>query len=316
MIRVNKLRLNPGEPMAVLWERAAKKLRIKPERIEHLKLLRRSLDARDKSDLHYVCSVAVTVRGAEALLLQRSGSRDLLPYEEQPYEIPRSALKERPVVAGFGPAGMFAALVLARAGARPLVIERGQDALTRKAAVDAFRAGGRLDPESNVQFGEGGAGTFSDGKLNTGTHDRRISWVLEQFAAHGAPESVRYDAKPHIGTDILIHVVQNIRREIQALGGEIRFGTKLPGLRLEGGALTGVRVRSPEGEATIPCSRLILALGHSARDSFEMLHASGVPMEPKAFSMGVRSAPTPSGWAPGAGSTALPRRRGAWSHTA
>lgn len=288
MIRVNKLRLNPGEPMAVLWERAAKKLRIKPERIEHLKLLRRSLDARDKSDLHYVCSVAVTVRGAEALLLQRSNSKDLLPYEEQPYEIPRSALKERPVVAGFGPAGMFAALVLARAGARPLVIERGQDALTRKAAVDAFRAGGRLDPESNVQFGEGGAGTFSDGKLNTGTHDRRISWVLEQFAAHGAPESVRYDAKPHIGTDILIHVVQNIRREIQALGGEIRFETKLTGLHLADGALTGVRVRSAEGEATLPCTRLILALGHSARDSFEMLHAAGVPMEPKAFSMGVR----------------------------
>ena len=180
MIRVNKLRLNPGEPLGVLWERAAKKLRIKPERIEQLKLLRRSLDARDKSDLHYVCAVAVSVRGSERLLLQRAESRDLLPYEEQPYEIPRSALQERPVVAGFGPAGMFAALVLARAGARPLVIERGQPADQRKAAVDAFRAGGRLDPESNVQFGEGGAGTFSDGKLNTGTHDRRISWVLEQ----------------------------------------------------------------------------------------------------------------------------------------
>jgi uncharacterized FAD-dependent dehydrogenase len=288
MIRVNKLRLNPGEPLGVLWERAAKKLRIKPERIEQLKLLRRSLDARDKSDLHYVCAVAVSVRGSEQLLLQRAESRDLLPYEEQPYEIPRSALQERPVVAGFGPAGMFAALVLARAGARPLVIERGQPADQRKAAVDAFRAGGHLDPESNVQFGEGGAGTFSDGKLNTGTHDRRISWVLEQFAAHGAPESVRTDAKPHIGTDVLISVVQNIRREILALGGEIRFGARLAALEIEDGALAGVRVQSAAGEETLPCRHLILAIGHSARDSFEMLHGLGVPMEPKAFSMGLR----------------------------
>ncbi len=288
MIRVNNLRLGPEEPLALLRERAAKKLRVDPARIESVKLLRRALDAREKNDLHYVCHVAVALRGSERLLLQRAAGRDVCAFQETPYEIPRAALSERPVVVGFGPAGMFAALVLARAGARPLVIERGREAEKRKAAVDAFRAGGTLDPECNVQFGEGGAGTFSDGKLNTGTHDRRISWVLEQFALHGAPESVRYDAKPHIGTDILIHVVQNIRREIQALGGEVRFETKLTGLHLADGALTGVRVRSPEGEATIPCTRLILALGHSARDSFEMLHAAGVPMEPKAFSMGVR----------------------------
>ncbi len=288
MIRVNNLRLTPGEDPALLRERAAKKLRVDPERIESLKLLRRALDARDKNDLHYVYHVALTLRGAEALILRRTGSRDVTAYTEKPYEIPRSALAERPVVVGFGPAGMFAALVLAKAGAKPLVIERGQDALRRKAAVDAFRAGGILDPESNVQFGEGGAGTFSDGKLNTGTHDPRISWVLEQFAAHGAPESVRYDAKPHIGTDVLIHVVQRIRQEILSLGGEIRFGTKLTELCISGGALTGLRVQSAAGEELIPCTRLILAIGHSARDSFQMLHTLGVPMEPKAFSMGVR----------------------------
>ncbi len=288
MIRVNDLRLGVGEPLEALRERAAKKLRIAPERIEEIKLLRRSLDARDKSDLHYVCSAAVGVRGAEELLLRKAGRRDLSLYREPVYEIPPCALPERPVVVGFGPAGMFAALVLAKAGASPLVIERGQDALRRKAAVEAFRAGGRLDPESNVQFGEGGAGTFSDGKLNTGTHDGRIHWVLEQFAAHGAPESILWDAKPHIGTDILIGVVQSIRREIVSLGGEVRFGACLTGLELEEGTLTGIRVRSGGGEERIPCTRLILAIGHSARDSFEMLNELGVPMEPKAFSMGVR----------------------------
>ena len=288
MIRVNKLRLAPGEPAALLRERAAKKLRLQPERIEEMKLLRRSLDARDKSDIHYVCSAAVRVRGAENLVLQRAKCRDAALYEEKPYAIPRSCLRERPVVVGFGPAGMFAALLLAKAGARPLVIERGKDAERRKAAVDAFRAGGELDPECNVQFGEGGAGTFSDGKLNTGTHDPRISWVLEQFAAHGAPESVVYDAKPHIGTDVLIRVVQSIRREILELGGEVRFETKLTELQLEDGALAGIRVRCGEKEEEIPCSRLILAIGHSARDSFEMLRRLGVPMEPKAFSMGLR----------------------------
>ena len=288
MIRVNKLRLGTDEPLEALRPRAAKKLRISPERIEELKLLRRSLDARDKGDLHYVCSAAVTVRGAESLLLKKNRDRDVSAYETPVYPIPRSALRERPVVVGFGPAGMFAALVLAKAGAKPLVLERGQDALRRKAAVDAFRAGGALDPESNVQFGEGGAGTFSDGKLNTGTHDGRIHWVLEQFAAHGAPESILYDAKPHIGTDILIDVAQNIRREILALGGEVRFGARLTELQLENGALIGIRVRCGGEEETVPCSRLILAIGHSARDSFEMLERLGVPMEPKAFSMGVR----------------------------
>ena len=287
MILVRNLRLEAGEELSALRKKCAKKLRLQESEILDLRLVKRSLDARKKNDIHYVCSAALTLRhGEERTLL--NGCRDAEAYTPPVYEIPRVRISERPVVAGFGPAGMFAALVLARAGARPLVIERGQEAPKRAEAVEAFRAGGALDPESNVQFGEGGAGTFSDGKLNTGTHDRRMFWVLREFAAHGAPESVTWDAKPHIGTDILIDVVQRIRREIIALGGEVRFETRLDGLEIEGGALRGVIVTHRGRAETIPCRHLILAIGHSARDSFAWLHDMGVPMERKPFSMGVR----------------------------
>ena len=284
---MRNLRLEIGEGLDRLPEKAAKKLRVPAGDILFCRPVKRSLDARKKNDIHYVCSVALTLRRGEERAL-RAGGRDAAPWTEPVYEIPTIKSAERPVIAGFGPAGMFAALALARAGARPIVIERGQEAVKRAAAVEAFRRGGALDPESNVQFGEGGAGTFSDGKLNTGTHDRRMFWVLREFAAHGAPESVTFDAKPHIGTDVLIGVVQSIRREIIALGGEVRFETKLTGLAIEDGALTGARIACGGVEETLPCRRLILAVGHSARDSFEMLEGLGVPMERKSFSMGVR----------------------------
>ena len=288
MIRIRNLRLEPEEEERYLRTRAAAKLRLPETRIRALRILKKSLDARKKNDLHYSCTVAVEVEGREEEILRRARGADAEHWEPPVYAIPQVSCTERPVVVGFGPAGMFAALVLAKAGARPIVLERGQDALTRRAAVEAFRADGALDPENNVQFGEGGAGTFSDGKLNTGTHDKRMAWVLEQFHAHGAQKSILYDAKPHIGTDVLVEVVQNFRREILSLGGELRFGAKLAGLRIENGTLCGAEVETAAGRETLACRELILAIGHSARDTFEMLRAAGVPMEPKPFSMGVR----------------------------
>ena len=287
MILIRNLRLEIGESLDALRQKAAKKLRVPEGDITACFPVKRSLDARKKNDIHYTCSAAVSLRRGEERAMQRAG-RDAAPYTPPVYEIPRADGRERPVVVGFGPAGMFAALLLAKAGAKPIVLERGQAVEERCAAVEAFRRGGELNPESNVQFGEGGAGTFSDGKLNTGTHDRRMFWVLREFAAHGAPESVTYDAKPHIGTDVLVDVVRNIREEILSLGGEIRFETRLDGLVAENGALCGVKITHAGVTETLPCRRLILAVGHSARDSFEMLHELGIDMERKPFSMGVR----------------------------
>ena len=194
----------------------------------------------------------------------------------------------RPVVVGFGPAGMFAALVLAMAGLRPIVLERGQDAVRRHRAVETFWKTGALDPDCNVQFGEGGAGTFSDGKLNTGTKNERQGWVLRQLVKFGADESILYDATPHVGTDVLLTVVQNLRARITALGGEVRFGAKLTGLQAAQGVLSAVEYLQDGETRTLPCRQAILAPGHSARDTFQMLEAFGLSMEPKPFSMGVR----------------------------
>ena len=180
---------------------------------------------------------------------------------------------------------MFAALILALAGQKPLVLERGEDAQSRREKVERFFSGGPLDPGSNVQFGEGGAGTFSDGKLNTGVNNPRIGWILEQFVAAGAREDILYDAKPHVGTDVLLNVVQNLRRRIIELGGEVRFRTQVTGLEQEGGKLRAVITHTGE---RIECEKAVLAIGHSARDTFIMLEQEQIPMEPKPFSMGVR----------------------------
>ncbi len=288
MIQIRNLRLDSGGDESRLKELAAARAGTDPSRIAELKIFKKSLDARKKGDIHYVYSVAAEIKGGDRQILKRK-HKDVSEYQKKEYRIPDYPKDApRPVIAGFGPAGMFAALVLARAGARPIVLERGACVEERTKAVEAFRSCGPLDEKANVQFGEGGAGTFSDGKLNTGINDGRLFWVLEQFHDHGAPASVTYDAKPHVGTDILVDVVRNFREEILSLGGEIRFHTRLDGLITAEGRLRGLKVSGPDGTYELPCEDLILAIGHSARDTFEMLFKSGIAMERKPFSMGVR----------------------------
>lgn len=265
MILVRALRLPTDYGSSDLKKAAAAKLRLPERDIEEIVLVRRSLDARRKADIHYVCSVAVRLGRNESRILKSNKSPDICEYIEKKYINPSLPPQDdRPVVVGFGPAGMFAALTLAKAGLRPIVIERGSQVDRRIEAVEHFRQTGELDTDCNVQFGEGGAGTFSDGKLNTGIHDARLGEVLRVLHLHGAPETVLYDAKAHIGTDVLVSVVRSIREDILTLGGELRFDTKLEGLEIRSGRLCSAELRRKGRElSSLPCTRLILAIGHS-----------------------------------------------------
>ena len=261
------------------------------------RIVRRSVDARKKDDIRYVYTLGVEGLDArtEAALLWRAKGVKAERTKPVSCVLPESgaeALRQRPVIVGAGPAGLFAAWTLAKAGYAPLILEQGAPVEERERDVRAFWEGAPLDPLSNVQFGEGGAGTFSDGKLNTGIRDPegRIGEVLRIFADCGADPSVRYDAKPHVGTDVLKTVVVTMREKIIAMGGSFRFHAQLTDILTEDGALTALRLKDTKSgeEETLPVSALILAPGHSARETFFRLHDRGLAMEPKGFAVGVR----------------------------
>lgn len=283
MILLSNIDLPLGTDFSRLREVAARELKTDLQYIRSASLYRRSVDARRRDRVHFCCSLLVDAAGENRLI---SRSKKAQRYVKRTYAppVPETLPQLRPVVVGFGPAGMFAGLTLSRAGLRPVIIERGKAVEERARDVERFWSGGELNEESNVQFGEGGAGTFSDGKLNTGIKDVRCRAVLEDFVRFGAPEDILINAKPHIGTDILPAVVKRLREEIISLGGEVRFETRLENIITENGAVCGIEA----GGERIECNRLILACGHSARDTFELLRKIGIALERKPFSVGVR----------------------------
>lgn len=286
MIRLTGIRLPIDYTDNTIKKKVCKELRIDEKSIHSISLFRRSVDARKKNDVHFTATVDITVNGDENTVISRAKNKKASIAKPYEYDIPRhKPLNTRPVIAGFGPAGMFAGLILAMAGEKPIIIERGQDCDSRVAEINRFIKSGKLNTESNIQFGEGGAGTFSDGKLNTGTKDIRARKVLIEFVNHGAPEEILFNAKPHIGTDKLRTVVKNIRKHIIELGGEVRFNTKLTSFTERNGRITSVTVNNSE---TIETDNVILAIGHSSRDTLEMIYGKNIFMEQKPFSVGAR----------------------------
>lgn len=275
-----------------LRKKAAKILGIHMTDVSDIAILKHSVDARKKPQIFQVYTLGVTLKNKslEERAVARCKNDKVALYTPQTYRFPASGeekLIQRPVVIGMGPAGLFCGYMLARHGYRPLLLERGSDVDTRTKDVEEYWNGGSLNPESNVQFGEGGAGTFSDGKLNTLVKDKngRNREVLRIFVECGAPEHILYENKPHIGTDILKKVVVNMRRAIIENGGEVRFGAKVTGLQITEGALSGIEIN---GSEILPATQAVLAIGHSARDTFTYLNQIQIPMEAKAFAVGLR----------------------------
>ncbi len=291
MIRLNNIKVPLDYDEKTLLRLAETKLNARGQ-VLTTRVAKKSVDARDKGDVHFVMALDVILRGDEQKILSRlprGVQATLAKPEPKARSLSGARFERRPLVVGLGPAGLFAAYTLALSDAKPIVIERGQDVARRAAAVESFWAGGAFNPRSNVQFGEGGAGAFSDGKLTTGISDPRCAQALRVLYECGAPEEILYLAKPHIGTDRLPGVVKTLREKIVALGGEARFETRLIGLEIEDGRVAAALLEKADGtQETLPTDSVVLAIGHSARDTFEMLHSLGVTMIRKPFSIGAR----------------------------
>lgn len=289
MIRIQQLKLKINHHEEELEKKIRRELHLKPEDFLQYQIKKRSIDARKKPELYYSYLVDCQV-SQEKKVFRRADPKKVLLVEKTEYQFPKTGtqpLLAAPVIVGTGPAGLFCGLMLAMHGYRPILLERGMDVDQRIKDVETFWKEGILDPKSNVQFGEGGAGTFSDGKLNTLVKDSsgRNQEVLRLFVDAGADPSILYDNKPHIGTDVLIRVVKKIRKKIESYGGTVRFGAEVTGIQLQNGRLTGLVINKNE---LFPCSTAVFALGHSARNTFQMLYDAGIHMEAKEFAAGFR----------------------------
>lgn len=291
MLRINEIKAPLGADTQCIKQLAAKAIGVSTEDFLYFSIVRESIDCRRKDRISMIYSVDVRLDLGEESLAAGFTQNKVSFYEPKKYELPENkrVSQFRPVIVGFGPAGMFCGLLLAKAGLSPLIVERGHDVDTRTQDVKRFWAEGRLNEDSNVQFGEGGAGTFSDGKLTTGIKDGRTGEVLRLLCEFGAPSEIVYSSRPHIGTDKLGAVVKNIRKEIIRLGGEVRFGCRLKDIYHANDFIQGVSLQYDNGEVEdLETDCLVLCTGHSARDTVEMLYSRGLRMERKAFSIGTR----------------------------
>lgn len=290
MIRINEIKLSLEEDESLLKDKAAKILKINQKYINTLTIYKKSIDARKKENIHFTYAVDLTIGLDEEQIVSKCKSNKVQLTKPYIYEIPENkrSSKYRPIIAGFGPAGMLAGLILAEAGLKPIILERGKDIDARQKDVNEFWTKRRLDEESNVQFGEGGAGTFSDGKLTTGIKSPFIRKVLDELYEAGAPEEILYSSKPHIGTDRLAVVVKNIRKKIEKLGGEVWLETKLEKLIVYNGFVQGIQYTKNGKASDMEADSVIMAIGHSARDTVEMLYNLGVEIIQKPFSVGAR----------------------------
>lgn len=290
MLRISEIKLPLDSSFQDVEDEAAKALKINKNRILKTEIFKKSVDCR-KGEVKFVYTADVTIDGDEDRILNSLNTNRVIKSEKYSYNIPQSNRKTAmsPVIAGFGPAGMFAGLILARSGHRPIIFERGSNIDKRTDYVNNFWTNRILNENSNIQYGEGGAGTFSDGKLTTGIKDSRCRFVFEEFVKHGAPEDILINAKPHIGTDKLKNVVKSIREEIIELGGAVLFDTQLIDIIVANGFIHGITIRDKNGrERDIETDALILSIGHSARDTIEMLYNKGINMMQKPFSVGAR----------------------------